>query len=80
MLNSIVVKADWDDEANVWVATTEDIHGLAAQSNTLEQLRPKVLAMIADLVEENKVDCKLSEIPIHFITHSVLRMPDPKAA
>ena len=80
MLTSIAVNADWDDEAKVWVATTDDIRGLAAESNTLEKLRPKVLAMIADLVEENNLECNFKELVVHFYSHSALKMPDPKAA
>jgi hypothetical protein len=29
---SIIVRADWDDEANVWVAMSADIDGLATEA------------------------------------------------
>ena len=54
-MNSIIVKAEWDNEASVWVAQSDDVPGLAAESPTLELLRPKVILMIADLIEENQI-------------------------
>ena len=49
--STIIVRADWDDEAKVWVATSTDIDGLATEADTLEALRGKVLAMVAELLE-----------------------------
>jgi predicted RNase H-like HicB family nuclease len=51
----IIVRADWDDEAKVWVATSSDIDGLATEADTLEALRGKVLAMVAELLELNGI-------------------------
>jgi hypothetical protein len=39
---SIIVRADWDDAAGVWVATSTDIDGLATEAPTLEALRLRV--------------------------------------
>lgn len=52
-MNSILVKAEWDAEASVWVATSDDVAGLAAEAPTLEKLRQKMLPMISDLIELN---------------------------
>jgi hypothetical protein len=79
-MNSILVKAEWDAEAAVWVASSDDVPGLAAQSASMEALRPKVLAMIADLVEINQIRISLSEIPVHFVAHSFARISNPLAA
>jgi hypothetical protein len=35
----IVIHADWDPEAAVWVATTNDLKGLVTESETIEALR-----------------------------------------
>lgn len=51
--HTIIVRADWDEEAGVWVATTSDIEGLAVEAETLEKLSDKVCAAIVDLVELN---------------------------
>jgi Domain of unknown function (DUF1902) len=79
-MNSIIVKAEWDPEVSVWVATTNDIKGMVAEATTLELLRVKVLDMIADLIELNKVEINLKEIPIHILAHSLDRMAIPVAA
>ena len=50
---TIIVRADWDDEANVWFATSTDVDGLAAEAATLEALRAKVLTMVVELMELN---------------------------
>ncbi|MDO8534894.1 MAG: DUF1902 domain-containing protein [Xanthobacteraceae bacterium] len=52
MARPIVVHADWDTEAGVWVATTNDIRGLVTEAETLESLRAKLPSMILDLLEE----------------------------
>ncbi len=79
-MSIIVVKAEWDIEAEVWVATSADVPGLVAESSTLEKLRPKVISMIEDLIEEGVVAFDLSEIPVHFIASSTECMKNPMAA
>ena len=32
----LFVRAEWDDEASVWVATSEDVPGLATEEETIE--------------------------------------------
>ena len=67
VMNTIVVKAEWDTEAEVWTATSRDVPGLVAESSTLEELRPKILAMIEDLIEEGVVSFSKGDIPVHII-------------
>lgn len=52
MARPIVVHADWDPEASVWVATTTDLTGLVTEAATIEALRAKLPGMILDLLEE----------------------------
>jgi predicted RNase H-like HicB family nuclease len=52
MARPIVVTADWDPEAGVWVATTRDLRGLVTEAETIEELRRKLPGMILDLLEE----------------------------
>jgi predicted RNase H-like HicB family nuclease len=59
MARPIVIHADWDPEAAVWVATTNDLKGLVTESETIEALRAKLPGMILDLLEEHGV----SDIP-----------------
>jgi Domain of unknown function (DUF1902) len=79
-MSIIVVKADWDPEGEVWVATSADVPGMVAESPTIEMLRPKVIAMIEDLIEEGAVAFDLREISVHFIASSTESMKNPMAA
>ena len=55
MAKPIVVHADWDPEAQVWVATTHDLRGLVTEAESIEALRAKLPGMILDLLEENGI-------------------------
>ncbi|MDQ1270189.1 MAG: hypothetical protein QG618_1499 [Thermodesulfobacteriota bacterium] len=50
------IRAEWDDEADVWVASSEDVLGLATESATLEGLIEKLKVMIPELLEANGED------------------------
>jgi predicted RNase H-like HicB family nuclease len=52
MARPIVIHADWDPEASVWVATTNDLRGLVTEADSLEALRAKLPGMILDLLDE----------------------------
>ncbi len=47
------VHAQWDDEARVWVATSDDVPGLATEASTTEELVAKLKVMIPELMELN---------------------------
>ena len=55
MARPIVVHADWDPDAGVWVAATRDLRGLVTEAETIEALRAKLPGMIRDLLEEYEV-------------------------
>lgn len=48
-----IVRADWDPEANVWVAQSDDVPGLATGADTLETLIEKLKMVVPELLEEN---------------------------
>ena len=73
----ILVRAEWDDEAKVWVASSTDIGGLATEAATLEELRDKVLVMVHELAELNGLSSDLPEIPIHIMAGQTARIPNP---
>lgn len=49
------VQADWDPEAEVWVATSDDVPGLATEAETIEVLAEKLRTLIPELLEANLV-------------------------
>ncbi|OHC70120.1 MAG: hypothetical protein A2045_16630 [Rhodocyclales bacterium GWA2_65_20] len=53
MTKALFIRAEWDDEAGVWVATSDDVPGLATEADTLEALSAKLDVMIPDLLDAN---------------------------
>jgi predicted RNase H-like HicB family nuclease len=49
------VHADWDPEASVWVATSNDVPGLATEAETIEVLTEKLRVLIPELLEANQL-------------------------
>ncbi|TWI72361.1 uncharacterized protein DUF1902 [Desulfobotulus alkaliphilus] len=47
------IRAEWDDEARVWVASSDDIPGLATEEENLESLIHKLKTIIPELLEAN---------------------------
>lgn len=74
---SIIVRATWDDEAEVWVASSNDIEGLAVEAQTLEALTPNVLSALSDLIKFNGIESNLPEIPVHIMAEQLVRIPNP---
>ena len=64
MARPIVVTADCDPEAGVWVATSRDLRGLVTEAETIEALRAKLPGMILDLLEEAGVSDMPASIEI----------------
>ena len=50
---SYVVKMEWDDEANVWIATSKDVPGLVLESGSLDALIERVKIAIPELLDLN---------------------------
>ena len=67
----ITVNAEWDSEAKVWVATSDDVPGLVTEADTVEALTEKLSVMIPELLEANGnlVGNVAREVPINLIAH-----------
>lgn len=61
------VRAEWDEEARVWVATSDDVPGLATEEESLEKLIAKLKVMIPELLTANKADQE-GDIPFELFT------------
>lgn len=53
IMNEYHVYALWDDEAGVWVGTSEDVPGLCLESPTLEDLMREAEGLIPELLRLN---------------------------
>lgn len=53
MTDRYVVTAQWDDEAEVWVASSEDIPGLVTEAATPDALYARIVAVAPELLEDN---------------------------
>ncbi len=49
------VQAFWDAEAQVWVATSEDVPGLVTEASTIELLTQKLRVIIPELIVLNQI-------------------------
>jgi uncharacterized protein DUF1902 len=63
-MRTIRISAEYDPEASVWVAESDDIP-LITEADTVEALRSKLPGMISDLIEGHptgvKIELTLSE-------------------
>lgn len=62
-MRTIRVNAEYDSEASVWVAESDDLP-LITEADTVEALRAKLPGMISDLIEGE------SGVVIELTTHS----------
>lgn len=49
------ISAFWDADAAVWVATSDDVPGLATEAETIEALSQKLRDIVPDLLITNHV-------------------------
>jgi predicted RNase H-like HicB family nuclease len=47
------INVEWDEEGQVWLATSEDVPGLVTGAETLEALIEKLRLAVPELLEEN---------------------------
>ena len=70
---TIRISAEYDPEASVWVAQSDDIP-LVTEAETVDALRAKLPGMIFDLLEGE------SSVLLELTTHSSESIAAPKAA
>jgi predicted RNase H-like HicB family nuclease len=63
----LFIRAEWDEEAMVWVATSDDVPGLATEAVTIEALIDKLKGMIPELLMANNAAFE-DEVPFEIIT------------
>jgi YgiT-type zinc finger domain-containing protein len=63
----LTVLAWWDAEAGVWVATSDDVHGLATEAATVDELETKLKEAILELLCANKVQMQSARFRLTLI-------------
>jgi hypothetical protein len=63
-MNELKIFALWDEEARVWVATSDDVTGLAIEAATMEALIERLKVVIPELLELNHGTTS-GNIPFH---------------
>ena len=63
-----LVRADWDEEACVWSARSDDVPGLGTQSSTIEALHTKLKDLVPFLLEANGRVADLAT-PLELVAH-----------
>ena len=66
-IKPLFIRVEWDDDACVWVATSDDVPGLATEQETMENLIKKLKILIPELLEANKITSG-SEVPFEILT------------
>ena len=72
-----LVHAEWDPEAQVWVATSDNVPGLATEADTVEQLVAKLRVLIPELLEANAEDTSDEDTPFELLVRRFDVAPHP---
>lgn len=60
------VVAQWDSEAGVWVAESEDVPGLVAEAESPNALADKLRILIPELLELNGVPSRAAKFHVRY--------------
>jgi predicted RNase H-like HicB family nuclease len=62
-MQPLKINAMWDDEASVWVATSQDVDGLAIEASTIDALIQRLKIVIPELIELNHHEKMIDDVP-----------------
>jgi len=62
-MKPLKINAEWDDEARVWIATSDDVVGLAIEASTVDALIERLKIVIPELIEANHQGSVSDELP-----------------
>ena len=64
------IVAEWDAEAGVWVAHSDDVPGLATGADSLDELTEKLRVVIPELLDANGLLSGKAGSEIVFVVHA----------
>ena len=73
LIYAVVVEVEWDEEARVWVATSDDVPGLTSEHSDFAALEDMVLELVPMLLRENNIlppSAQSYEIPVHIMAQA----------
>jgi predicted RNase H-like HicB family nuclease len=62
------IKAMWDPDAGVWVASSEEVPGLCTEAETLEILIEKLKTIVRELLQVNGVVFPPHQLSFHIVS------------
>ncbi len=65
----LFIRVEWDEESKVWVATSDDVAGLATEEDTIEKLIEKLKILIPELLVANGMSGEF-EVPFEILARS----------
>ena len=65
-LSALTIRAEWDSEAGVSVAESDDVPGLVTEADTLERLVERLRVLVPELLELNGAAQRAA--PIELVT------------
>jgi predicted RNase H-like HicB family nuclease len=68
------IRAEWDAEAAVWVASSDDVPGLVTEAETLDALSAKLEIMVPELLDANGYDDG-GEVPFELLARKFSVVP-----
>lgn len=70
-MNPFEIRAAWDDQAKVWIATSDDVPGLCVQADTFDDLLEIATGLVPELLAENRVPTQAT-IPLHIVAERTM--------
>jgi hypothetical protein len=65
-MSEYIINFKWDEDASVWIATSDDIPGLILESGSYDALVERVRYAVPDLLEMNGITHP--NIPLHILS------------
>lgn len=69
-MQRFIIKAEWDDEAQVWYVAESDVPGLATEAPSVDALIRKLRVMVPEMLELNGViPGAIPDVPFDLMAH-----------